>query len=329
MAKEYGRWRNVGSLGEGGQARLFLVEDSKGEHRGRYVLKRLLNRGRLDLFEREVRAMEAVRHRHVLRIIDYDVTGDPAYYVAEYCEGGTLDDKIARYRGAFAAAVDVLLPIVDALQVAAAARVVHRDVKPSNILFRANGEPVLGDFGICHMPGDGRVTLTEAAMGSRQYIAPEMEAGQRGPVTSAVDVYALGKALYAMGSGGSIFDRENHRAANLYLPRIFGDGRWEHVHGLLDGMVVADPAARIPIQLLPQRLEQTVYLMEGGYAPLRPSSDITCRFCGLGVYRRHEMVRGFANNLRLQNPRALRCPHCGHIEVFDSEGIADAGWWDR
>ncbi len=109
----------------------------------------------------------------------------------------------------------------------------HRDVKPPNILFRRDGTPVLGDFGICHMEGDARVTLSDEAMGSTNYIAPEMQAGQHGLVTGAADVYALGKVLYRMLSSGRIFAREDHRIPGCYLPQLLGDQRWWHFHEVL------------------------------------------------------------------------------------------------
>lgn len=327
MAKSYGRWRTVGSIGEGGQAHLFLVEDTKGEHPGRYVLKRLINPGRLDLFEREVRAMQTVQHPNVLRLIDYDLHGGPAYYVAEYCEGGNLQDQLDRFRGDVRAAVEVLLPVVDALHAAHAADVVHRDVKPPNILFRADGTPVLGDFGICHREGDKRVTLTAEAMGSKDYIAPEMETGRKGPVTGAVDIYAVGKLLYAMVSGGGMFSREDHRAEHLYLPNILGHYRWEHVHALLDSMVSDDIARRNPIALIPTLLRKVEHLVMGDFMPLKRSMALPCRWCGLGTYQEWTRLRDWLGG---HDVKALRCDHCGHVEVFNLQaGVADHQWWNR
>jgi serine/threonine protein kinase len=197
VAAQYGPWRVIKSLGEGGQAHVDLVENSTGQPAGSYVLKRLKNRARLDLFEREVTALEALNHQHVLRIVTRDVTGASPYYVAEYCEGGSLATDPYRFQGEIVATTVELSLIAEALQAAHAAGVIHRDVKPGNILFRQDTTPVLGDFGICHMEGDQRITLAEEAMGSRNYIAPEMESGRPfGRPTGATDVYALGKVLY-------------------------------------------------------------------------------------------------------------------------------------
>jgi len=83
MATQYGQWKVSRSLDEGAQGHVFLVTDTTGEHAGQYVLKRLKNPSRLELFEREVKALEALKHRHVLRIVARDVTAAAPYYVAE------------------------------------------------------------------------------------------------------------------------------------------------------------------------------------------------------------------------------------------------------
>lgn len=329
MATRYGRWETIGTLDQGGQAHVFLVKDASKELAGQFALKRLRNAERIDLFEREIGAVRKIQHPNMLRVVDYDLQGKKPYYVAEYCEGGSLE-KIgaATYRGNLRKTVEVLLPIISAIEAAHAAGVVHRDVKPANILFRATGEPVLGDFGICHVEGDQRITRTDEAMGSRDYIAPEMEAGRREPVTGAVDVYALGKVMYWMVSGGKPFAREDHRSDTLYLPRILGEQRFEHVHARLDVMIATDYTKRLPIQLLPTQLLETMYLVEGNFAPLRPSLGLQCRWCGKGTYRLHQRVngRGFIDWIGGPGLRALQCSYCGRLEVFDVQQVENATW---
>jgi serine/threonine protein kinase len=77
------------------------------------------------------------------------------------------------FKGNLDASISVLLPIIVALDAAHNVGIVHRDIKPQNILLRKNDEPVLADFGICHMDGDQRLTLTDEAIGSLNYIAGE------------------------------------------------------------------------------------------------------------------------------------------------------------
>jgi serine/threonine protein kinase len=336
MAQKYGKWENVKSLGGGGQGDIFLVRDPSrpGE---KFALKRLRRSDRRDLFEREIRAVRALNHPNILRIIDFDLSSNTPYYVAEYCERGSLVDVGANaFKGDVPKTASTLLPILDALGAAHKVGVYHRDLKPPNILVRATGEPVIADFGICHMEGDERVTLTDEAMGSVNYIAPEMESGRRlGPPRAETDGYSFGKVLYWMLSGGRIFAREGHRT--LALTEVLGEQRFEHVHSLLDALLVENPSDRMKFTDLPGRLKQTEMLAMGAFAPLKPSLGIQCRFCGLGKYEKlfgpDDNWRGIrfvggAGFTTGTDPRALRCSHCGHIELFDFRGVAE-NWWAK
>jgi serine/threonine protein kinase len=218
------------------------------------------------------------------------------------------------------------MPILGALQAAAGAGIVHRDVKPANILLRENGTPVLADFGICHVEGGQRLTLSDRAMGSLNYIAPEMQAGQHNTVTSAVDVYALGKVLYWMVSGGHIFAREHHRAEGVYLVTRLRDQRWEHVHGLLDGMLQEDLLQRSSLVLLNVSLPNVEDMVNHGFMPLRPSLGLQCQWCGRGRYRTVARLQGDNVDWIGVGLRALKCDFCGHLELFQVQ-LTQAGNW--
>jgi serine/threonine protein kinase len=258
-----------------------------------------------------------------------------AYYVAEHCEQGSLATVGARvFKGDMIATESVLLPIIDALSAAHKVGIIHRDLKPQNILLRRNGDPVLADFGICHMEGDDRITLADEAMGSLNYIAPEMESSRRlGPPCSETDGYSLGKVLYWMLSGGRIFAREAHR--QWPLTEILSRQGFEHVHGFLDQLLVEKPSDRIAFPQLREQIRQIGQLVMANYAPLKPSIGIKCRFCGIGVYERHagphgkNITRlGFPGHLAGTDIRALRCGHCGHVEFFDFRELPN-DWWEE
>ncbi|MFI5322988.1 MAG: protein kinase [Thermodesulfobacteriota bacterium] len=97
--------------------------------------------------------------------------------------------------------------------------VIHRDLKPDNIFLRTRKGPVVvGDFGICYLEQDGkRITLTDEAVGPRNFIAPELEDGRLELISTKCDVYSLGKILYWLLSGGKIFSREKHREPQFDL----------------------------------------------------------------------------------------------------------------
>jgi serine/threonine protein kinase len=336
MPRSYGKWEVVRSLAEGGQGHLFLVRDTIRESDERFVLKRLKNAKRLDLFEREIRAVGTLHSANILRVEDFNLSdSSTAYYVAERCEQGSLAEVGAEvFKGDIIASLSVLVPIIDALSAAHKLGIVHRDVKPQNILLRRNDEPVLADFGICHIDGDQRITVTDEPMGSLNYIAPEMESGRRlGAPSPETDGYSLGKVLYWMLSGGRIFAREAHR--NWPLTEILEEQRFEHVHTFLDHVVAEKPSDRIPFLQLRERIKQIGQLVMGNYAPLKPSIGIKCRFCGIGAYERHagphgkNITRlGFPGHLAGTDIRALRCGHCGHVELFDFRDLP-SDWWEN
>jgi len=349
MPKTYGtKWKPLGkTIGEGGQSRVQLVEDITGELPGQYALKLLKSacssqaRSR---FKGEVDAIQRIKHPNVLVIYDCDLESTTPYYVAEYCEGGSLQKREAgAFKGKLIETLAVVFPVLDALTTAHRAGIIHRDVKPANILFRSDGTPVLGDFGICYAEDGEPVTLSDEAVGSRFYIAPEMEAGNRslGEPTDQTDVYSLGKVLFWMLSGGRRFDRENHRGTSLVT--LLEDQKFEHVHMLLDRMVTYEPKQRLKSGDLRAELLSVNLLVRGDYPPLKPSVGIRCRFCGVGKYERwssfdstdpkRTMPLQPISKLGLQNYaganfRILRCSHCGHVEIFQFESIKSPSWWN-
>lgn len=345
------KWKRVRNLTAGGQGEIFLVKKNDPEQEGLFVQKRLKNTNSLERrrrFQQETETTAKLQHPNILKVIESGIDENPPYYISEYCEGGTLDSKAIEYRGDINAVARDLLPIVDALNAAHKTGVFHRDIKPPNILFRKDGTVVLGDFGICFVEGGQKVTLTDEAVGSINFIAPEMESGQQhlGEPSDKTDVYSLGKVVYYLVSGGRIFSREDHRSASLSLVNMLKDQRFEHVHDLIDQMVVREPSKRISMSEVGHAIEETRALVMGDYAPLKPSIGIRCRFCGLGSYRKvgtPRYVPGYQTpfppdnfpELGIRIPAGhrlgvLKCDKCGHIQMFSfPEQQKTAEWWNQ
>ena len=126
--------------------------------------------------------------------------------------------------------------------------VLHRDIKPDNVFLKsATGPPVVGDFGLSiFLETDNRITATQEAVGPRLYMAPELESGRVERVTTAADIYSLGKLLYWLFTG-RVFSREAHREKQWDIKQHWndpfspnGDSILEHVNFLLDLMVTQD-----------------------------------------------------------------------------------------
>ena len=272
---EYGRWQPTGKVfDEGGQGYVSIVEDTQEEYRGLLALKKLRkfeDSEARERFEREVKVLRSINHSNIVSIKYSDPTAKEPYFVAEYCEGGSLQTiGASRFKGDILATMRVALPIVDAIVAAHQANpgVIHRDIKPANILFRKDGTPVVGDFGICSIEDSQGLTSLGVAVGARHFIAPEMESGGRGlgPPTNRTDMYSVGKLLYWMLSGGLYLDRERHRDNSLV--KLLNDQRWEHMHSLFDNMIVERPEGRLQSTQLKDQLQMAASLVEGNFAPV-------------------------------------------------------------
>src|SRR5262245_48621053 len=159
----------------------------------------------LDRFRREARLIARLEHPHILPVYDFDGSHAPPYIVMRYLDSGTLRDLLAHQRLPLPAIADLLAQVAAALDYAHAQGIVHRDVKPSNILLDRHGNAFVSDFGIARIvagqpSGDRPLTQTGAIVGTPDYMAPEQAEG-RGNVDSRADVYALGVTLFLLLTG--------------------------------------------------------------------------------------------------------------------------------
>ncbi len=170
--------------------------------------ERLLRR-----FEREAKAQAKFSHPNIVPIYDYgEIDGTP-YLVMEYVPNGTLKERLT-FQQDYHQAITWVLPIADALRYAHERNTVHRDVKPSNILFDEEDRPLLTDFGIAKILETDEATLTGTGMGvgTPEYMAPEQWKGQ---ASEASDQYALGIVLYELLTGKRPFAAETPMAVAL------------------------------------------------------------------------------------------------------------------
>jgi serine/threonine protein kinase len=228
--------------------------------------------------------------------------------------------------------------ILDGMSHAHAKSVVHRDLKPANILLSDADSPVIADWGIAHIEGGARLTLTDEAVGARNYIPPEAEVGRVDDVAASFDVYSLGKILYWLLSGRELV-REYVREPNYNLCQVLGESRYEAVNQLLDKCVTEQPSSRFKdagelreaFDELSKTLEKYVNF---------PSTDSTqrCIYCGIGKYEAIAPYRngegqserrpldaligiqgGVYHGTEPGGLRAMICDRCGNVQLFRVE----------
>jgi predicted Ser/Thr protein kinase len=178
----------------------------------RYVAVKVLARdakreGFQQRFEQEAQALARLRHANILSIHGFDQEGERAYIVMDYVSGGTLANLISDGMP-LRDAIDIAVQIGDALHYAHQRGIVHRDVKPTNVLIDEDGRPLLTDFGLVKLlTAPEPLTEPGVGMGTAAYMAPEQASGK--DVDERSDVYALGIVLYEMVTGRLPFEAED------------------------------------------------------------------------------------------------------------------------
>ena len=207
-----GRYRIDEKIGEGGMAVVYKSFDTRLE---REVAMKFIRRETvsdtqaeriLKRFEREAKSLARLAHPNIVRVYDYGEHEGSPYLVMEYLEGGTLKERSGEVLPP-AEAARLLLPVADALGYAHQEKLVHRDVKPANILFSRAGLPLLSDFGIARIlegEGAGTLTSTGMAVGTPEYMSPEQARGKE--IDPRTDIYALGVVLFELLTGHRPFE---------------------------------------------------------------------------------------------------------------------------
>src|SRR5271167_3704104 len=216
-----GRYRLDAQIGRGGMSTVYRAMDETLE---RPVAIKLMNReiasdsDQLERFRREARAVAQLSNPYIVGVIDAGDDHDPIhprpYIVFEYVEGETLKDRIRRVgRLPITEAVAYAIEIARALGAAHARHIVHRDVKPQNVMVDDEGRAKVTDFGIARTLDEEGLTADGRVLGTTDYVSPEQALGQ--PVTGQSDLYSLGVVLYEMLTGDVPFKGENQVAVAM------------------------------------------------------------------------------------------------------------------
>src|SRR5918996_1429201 len=252
-----GRYRLIGPLGEGGMATIWRALD---EQLDREVAVKILrpqfssDPGFSARFKQEARAAGGLSHPNIVGVYDYGTDGADGepYIVMELVHGSDLA-AILHERGALSVtdSVRIAIGVADALEVAHRRGIVHRDVKPGNIMITDGGDVKVTDFGIARAVSEASMTVTGTTLGSVHYFSPEQARGDE--VTGASDVYSLGIVLFEMLTGRRPFSGDSAAAVALKRlnedaprPSDLGPRIPAGLEAILMRALAREPASRFP-----------------------------------------------------------------------------------
>jgi hypothetical protein len=270
-------------VGTGGMSSVFRAHDRQLE---RLVAVKILHEHYaadpeyLERFRREARAVAKLSHPNIVTVIDRGDDGGRQYIVFEHVEGENLKELVLRSgRLPVRRALELALAIAEGLAFAHDHGLVHRDVKPQNVLLNREGEVKVTDFGIArslHM--DHGVTQTGTVLGTGEYLAPEQASGK--PVSGATDVYSLGVVLWELLAGDVPFVGENFVAVALRHVNEPAPSLRERrpdvpprLEAAVDRALAKDPAHRFPSMTAFAKELRACLAEVDGHAPPPPAED--------------------------------------------------------
>jgi serine/threonine protein kinase/Tol biopolymer transport system component len=217
IGSQVGSYRIEARLGEGGMGVVYRATDTK---LNREVAIKVLGDHLFDAnarrrFQREAQMASALNHPHIVTVYDVGEHADRQYLVTELVDGGTLQDWSDAEAHRWRPIVELMVGVADALAAAHEASILHRDVKPANILITKNGYAKLADFGLAKLVEDDdaarargtRQTVTGAVVGTAAYMSPEQALGRK--LDARSDIFAFGVALYELLAGRHPFAGES------------------------------------------------------------------------------------------------------------------------
>lgn len=210
LPKKIASYDILAEIGRGGMGVVYKAEDPRLK---RFVALKVIlaggHAGDVELARFQIEAESVAKLKHHTFVQIYEVGSDEGlpFLALEYCGGGSLEDRIDESPLTPRESAELIAKLADAMDYAHQAGVIHRDLKPGNVLFDENGEPKITDFGLAKKVGeDDSHTRTVSVMGSLGYMSPEQASGHTRDATPAVDVYALGAMLYRLVAGKTPFE---------------------------------------------------------------------------------------------------------------------------
>jgi serine/threonine protein kinase/Tfp pilus assembly protein PilF len=205
LAGDFGDYELLKEIGRGGQGVVYLARQKSLNRTVALKFLRLghcTSRADLKRFRREAQAAASLDHPGIVPIYEVGESEGSCYFSMKFVEGGQLDEIVNRAPMSIRKAAELIAKLARIVHYAHEHGILHRDIKPGNILLDQNGEPHLTDFGLARLvESESTVTRTREVMGTPSYMAPEQAMGNNAQLTNATDVYGLGTVLYQLLTG--------------------------------------------------------------------------------------------------------------------------------
>jgi len=320
----YGRYEILQKVGEGGMGAVYKAHDTR---LGITVaLKRLIVTDEavetgVARFMREAQTIASLNHVNIIRIYDIGEDEDGHYIAMEYVDGQNLDDLIQQKKQLpVAESVEFIRPVCLGLAYAHKKGIVHRDVKPGNILINSEGVPKIVDFGLALVRTHSGITRSHVGMGTIAYTAPEQQLDAR-KVDHRADIFSVGATLYEMLTGAPPTSMREASLPPRLAPVVMRatelrpENRFYDMKELLDAL---DAAAKQPepAPSPPEAAPVEAGLCPNCHKPTKPDAKF-CELCGAGL----EEACPACNAVYRMG--AKFCPSCG-ADIAQWQKLADA-----
>jgi len=280
LRKRIGKYKLIKEIGRGGMGEVYLAEDTEsGEKLALKILPPELTRSPqyVERFHREAKAISSLDHPNIIKVYEIGEEEGVHYIAMEFLGGAALGDLL-RKRGRLpvSEAVRIIISIAEALECAHSSGIVHRDVKPDNILSDENGRFKIMDFGIARITEGTQLTMTGTIMGTPEYMSPEQAGGKK--VDQRTDIYSLGIVFYEMLTGRVPFHAETaleviqmHLTQTPESPKTLNPNIPGNLSAIIGKMVEKNPADRYAsfrhvVNAISQAIPKTMIEATGAHA---------------------------------------------------------------
>ncbi len=293
------RYQTLAIIGRGGMGYVAKVKDVRlnREVAIKRILKDRVNRRLIERFLREARSLAKFSHPNIIRVYDLGEDAEGAFITMELVDGCPLWDYLQK-NGALSLAISMTLArqLLDALREAHSKGIIHRDIKPQNILLTKRGRPILIDFGLAQVQEDSQMTATGAVMGTPDYMSPEQRIDSTS-VDGRADLYSLGATLYTMLTGQPPrlirTDRIPELAREFIMKLLEEDPR----NRFQSAGEALEVVRKIKVE---QEEELKLEAIEATSKSAQTSASLSSTF----------LIQCPACNREVSG-RAMQCPHCG------------------